>query len=303
MNVLNLTNNDLRTPAIQRRQPSGFVTNGDIGDKTANDLKLLLAAIQNVQNQVVPIETTITKTVGEQITFSYDNLSGTNFSVGEVITGATSSATGEVVSNVAGVLVLDTLTGIFENGEEIEGEDSNTADITTVPASADGAVVVTYDNLAVGVFAFGETVTDTITGATGVVVSDNGADTLILKDVTGDFNDNDTLEGGTSGTTADVNGATVYTTIDLTNAVGAGLFILASDNTHLAIGAFTNYPDGGLPFKVEASGSTVFVIVNTSDIKTDGGADIVLKGTTGDFATFAERDSTVKETGAVIYAS
>lgn len=70
---------------------------------------------------------------------------------------------------------------------------------------ADGVQInVPYDNLAVSTFQDTEVVTSN-TGAHGVVVSHTGAN-LVLKTVTGYFLDEDTLTGGTSGTTAEVNG-------------------------------------------------------------------------------------------------
>lgn len=40
--------NDLRTTKFQNRQKSGFVTNQDLGDLTANDLKLIVAALNSI---------------------------------------------------------------------------------------------------------------------------------------------------------------------------------------------------------------------------------------------------------------
>lgn len=160
-----------------------------------------------------------------------------------------------------------------------------------------GTTSVTYDNL-VGTFTVGEIVEDSSTGATGVVVTDSGT-VLVLNNVTGQFNDNDTISGATSAATADVNGATVYAVVDLTSTNDATVFILVSSANNLAIGSFTNAPV--YPFKIIASGTTVFEIINGT-IKTIGGVDAVLKGSTGDFANFETRSSIIKETSAVIYA-
>ncbi len=298
--LVTVTTNDIRSVKFGNRQPSGFTTNKDLHDLTANDLLLLVRAIGNLQGQITGVETTITKTVGEKITFAYDDLAVSTFLIGETVTDTDSSATGVVVSNSGGVLVLSTLTGLFYDNDDLLGGTSGaTADVDGDPTSADGATTLTYDNLAVNIFAFGETVTDNVTGATGVVVSSNSIDTLILKDVTGSFNDNDDIVGGTSGSTADMDGNATYTTIDLTNTVGANVFLLASSNTNLAIDNFTNTPS--VPFRVIAGGSTVYEIINGT-IKTDGGTDIVLKGSTGDFANFETRSGVIKEINAVIYA-
>lgn len=66
-----------------------------------------------------------------------------------------------------------------------------------------GSVTMTYVNL-VGVFIFGETITDLVTGATGIIQSD-AAGVLILKNVAGIFGAGNGLQGNSSGTTADVN--------------------------------------------------------------------------------------------------
>ncbi len=297
--LVSISPNDIRSVRFGQRQPSGFTTNKDLHDLTANDLLLLARAIGNLQGQIIGVETTVTKTVGEKITFAYDDLAVSTFLIGETVTDTDSSATGVVVSSSGGVLVLSTLTGLFYDNDDLLGGTSGaTAKVNGDPTSADGATTLTYDNLAVDIFEFGETVTDNVTGATGVVVSSNSIDTLILKDVTGSFNDNDDIVGGTSGATADMDGNATYTTIDLTNAVGANVFLLSSSNTNLAIGNFTNAPV--VPFRVIAGGSTVYEIIN-GIIKTDGSTNIILKGSTGDFANFETRSGVIKEINSVIY--
>jgi hypothetical protein len=64
-----------------------------------------------------------------------------------------------------------------------------------------------YDNLAVSTYTVGETVTFS-GGSTGVVATDDGATTMTIRITEGDAvpaND-ETMTGGTSGTTSDVNG-------------------------------------------------------------------------------------------------
>lgn len=165
--------------------------------------------------------------------------------------------------------------------------------------TVDGTVTVVYDNLFGGPFTAGETVTDSVTGATGEVVTDDAVDTLVLKNVSGEFSDGATLTGGTSGATADINGVPTYSTVDLTNTSNATVFILESANANEAIGAFTNAPT--YPFTVISSGATIFEIVNGT-IKTSTGQPIVLNGNNGDLATFETRSSVVKQTGVTTYA-
>lgn len=50
--MVTITNNDIRTIAFQRRQRPGFTTNGDLGDLTVNDLKLIVAQLLDLQSQI-----------------------------------------------------------------------------------------------------------------------------------------------------------------------------------------------------------------------------------------------------------
>jgi len=85
-----------------------------------------------------------------------------------------------------------------------------------------GLVQVTYDNRLVSQFVVGETVTS---GAkTGIVVSDVdlGGNTgrLEINHYDGEFVNNDAMTGGTSGTTADVNGTPSYAPNEITRDAG-----------------------------------------------------------------------------------
>jgi len=72
-------------------------------------------------------------------TVTYNTLVGT-FTAGEIVTGATSTATGVIVSDTGtpptGTLILKDVSGVLVNGEEIEGEDSGaTANIAAIPVN------------------------------------------------------------------------------------------------------------------------------------------------------------------------
>lgn len=78
---------------------------------------------------------TITGTYGK---IDYSALTGT-FQIGETVTGGTSSATGVIVSNASGAMIISTITGTFTGGETITGGTSSataTADTYTAPGSA-----------------------------------------------------------------------------------------------------------------------------------------------------------------------
>ncbi len=86
-----------------------------------------------------------------------------------------------------------------------------------------GSAVIDYDGLA-GAFDVGETITEEISGNTGVVVSDSGS-VLVLSDVTGTgvFTDDREITGGDSGATADVNVSTKNTDENVTHSLNAPL--------------------------------------------------------------------------------
>lgn len=69
----------------------------------------------------------------------------------------------------------------------------------TIPVEA--GTTLTYGTL-VGTFVVGEVVTGGTSGATGVIVTDNGATIMVLAGITGTFAALETITGGTSGATA-----------------------------------------------------------------------------------------------------
>jgi hypothetical protein len=186
----------------------------------------------------------------------YDNLAGGSFAVGDTITGA--SATGIVVGIGTGYVILDHTSGAFQDNEvigngsgvtaDVDGNPVNTAVETSLRAEdaytpADLEVVVravsgvegsaantvltiaqeiTYTGKAGGPYTAGETVTEDVTGATGVVVADSnltatGDGVLTLSGIVGTFTGGQVLTGGGSGATS--NGG-VYTDRQATFSTG-----------------------------------------------------------------------------------
>jgi len=99
-----------------------------------------------------------------------------------------------------------------------------------------GSIYLNYDNL-VGTFTVGETITEAISGYTGAVMTDSGA-ILVLKDVVGGFfTNNRQITGGTSGATADVNGATKNIDTDFYHGLTINMsqliseFLISTDGT------------------------------------------------------------------------
>lgn len=80
-------------------------------------------------------------------TVTYDNLSGT-FTVGEIITEATSNNTGIIQSDTGSVLVLKNVTGtgIFTDGRQLTGSESGaTADVNETTSNKDANSNVLHD--------------------------------------------------------------------------------------------------------------------------------------------------------------
>lgn len=97
--------------------------------------------------------------------------------------------------------------------------------ISTVGKEVIGSNEVTYDTL-VGAFVLGTTVTDTTSGATGIIIADNGS-VLTLANITGLFSNNDVLTA--TGATALVNGTPNYTRFGIDCNVGDWIVDLTQD--------------------------------------------------------------------------
>ncbi len=77
-------------------------------------------------------------------------------------------------------------------------------------------IILTYGSLT-GTFQVGEIVTATTSGATGVVLYDNGTNSMIVQVLSGTFtNGVDTITGGTSGATATTSAAAATVPADQT---------------------------------------------------------------------------------------
>ena len=131
----------------------------------------------------------------------YDNESAA-FTIGSTITGGTSGATAEVLSDVSwgvtGALLLTNIVGTFQNNEEI-------TDAEDVPGTADvngtiGSTYLTYAIETDGPFTVGNTITGATSGTTGTLrgLQDDGTTgKLVIASATGDYK---SLEGITDGT-------------------------------------------------------------------------------------------------------
>ena len=112
----------------------------------------------------------------------------TGFTVGETITGGTSSATGTLYRTKTGWLILTSVTGTFEEGETLTGgTSSNTATSYGILELADGLD-----------FEVAEVVTGGTSAKTATVVRVE-TNILIVSSVSGAFTSGETVTGGTSG--------------------------------------------------------------------------------------------------------
>lgn len=161
-------------------------------------------------------------------TLKYDNQSGA-FTVGTVLTGATSGATARIIADdddgTTGTLTLRDITGAFEDNEAITDTATGAALANGVLSFSDTVLdneggtairpgmstygTLAYDNESAA-FNEGATLTGGTSGATATIVAveDNGTDgTLTLENISGTFQDDEAIadDGGTPGSAA-VNG-------------------------------------------------------------------------------------------------
>ena len=159
----------------------------------------------------------------------YDNEASGPFVADEVVTGGTSGATATVKSvtdwGTEGALFLLNVDGTFSDNEEITGGTSSaTGDVNGSASGCVGGFLIPYDTESGFPFTLGETLTGDANSYTSTLlgIQDNGSDGyIIVSEPTGVYVDDETLSGGTSSASVDVNGAVIetamgYTDIDLT---------------------------------------------------------------------------------------
>jgi len=144
-----------------------------------------------------------------------------NFTVGDIVTGAISGATGRIVADndagATGTLTLQDVSGTFVDNEALADESTGAATANGTQSTSD-CVVLTYGNDSTpvlygtldydaqsGNFAAGLVVTGGTSGATGMIEADTDAGTdgtLTLTDVVGTFIDNEALADTDTGAAA-----------------------------------------------------------------------------------------------------
>jgi hypothetical protein len=146
-------------------------------------------------------------------TLNYDNQTG-NFTVGTLLTGATSGATARIVADsdagAAGTLTLRDIVGVFEDNEIIADSASGSAQANGNVTGQDTGFLwgqLAYDAQTAN-FTAGQVVTGSTSGAKGTILSDadgGTTGTLTLRDITGTFADNEAITDPLGGA-AVVNG-------------------------------------------------------------------------------------------------
>jgi hypothetical protein len=173
--------------------------------------------------------------VEHQLTLPYDAQTG-NFTVGQVVTGTTSGATGTILSDAdggaSGTLILQGVTGFFQDNEAITDPVTGAAVVNSATGGTDlSHKVFAYDAGTGSVPTIGETITvaNAGTDTTGEVLAFEGNATtgiLILENWNGVQPDNNVLAtGGTStfSATSDTTGGgssvseEFYWAIDINN--------------------------------------------------------------------------------------
>lgn len=184
---------------------------------------------------------------------AYDGQSG-NFTVGQVVTGGTSNATGTIVADVdagaAGVLELSGVVGTFQNNEAITDPITGAATVDLVNYKK-----LSYDAQTVN-FIAAQVVYGVTSGAFGTIQADADSGTtgvLSLKTITGTFVDNELL----ASQYALANGA-LFQTITYTQAGPA--FEVGQVVTGVTSGASgTVLTDAAGALTITGTGSTLFV--------------------------------------------
>ncbi len=118
-----------------------------------------------------------------------------------------------------------------------------------------------YGSLVNGPFQVGETITGSMSGATGIIASDDGVSILTLSNVIGDFIVGETITGGISGASAVVIDPTGLFVCD--EFVEALPFQLAQSMTSASISCLVNsfnYPNGDPIFIADFHGDAIIVI-------------------------------------------
>ncbi len=183
-----------------------------------------LAPLNALVRELIPIVGSFAFNSGA---LPYDDQSG-NFTVGLVVTGGTSGATGKIAvdtdAGTTGTLKLTGVVGTFVDNEAIT--DSATGAATVNGSLAGSYVTLRYDGQT-GNFAVGEKITGALSGATAVVLLDNDegtAGTLTLTNVVGTFLDNENLTGNVAAV-AVVNTAPVAAANKPTTLKGEGFSV------------------------------------------------------------------------------
>lgn len=159
----------------------------------------------------------------------YDTQTG-NYTLGNVVTGSVSGATGRIIADVdggtSGTLTLQDVTGTFVDNETLTDGAGGSALVNGTQTLSNAVLkgtnkilsgptrpgTLAYDGQT-GNFAVGEIVTGGTSGATGTVLSDadgGTSGTLTMADASGVFIDNEALTGSILGV-AVVNGVVTAT--------------------------------------------------------------------------------------------
>lgn len=132
-------------------------------------------------------------------------------------------------------------------------------------------------NTLTGTFDVDETITDTFSGATATVVTDNASNQMTVTNVVGNFFPGDPITGGTSGATALLDSATPGVCIDCSSPIQVQAmelalpFLIGQTAFYLKAGSFA-YPNGipVQPGDLGSCGGTIPWVFDESKAKGNG---------------------------------
>lgn len=134
-----------------------------------------------------------------------------------------------------------------------------------------------YNSLAGGTFQVAETITDTFSGATATVVTDNGSNEMTVTNVVGYFQPGDPIVGQTSGATALLDAPIPGVCIDCSSPIQVQAmelalpFLIGQTAFYLKAGSFA-YPNGipVQPGDLGSCGGTIPFVFDESKSKQNG---------------------------------
>lgn len=227
---------------------------------------------------------------------TYNNHTGPAFADLALVINDVTNATATIFKHSTTALVLINVSGEWNDGDHFH----TTASIAEADTNGDpeNSALIPYDTLVGGPFTPGESLSDGVTSATAIVTFDDGVANLFVKQVTGLFKDNDDISGGASGTTAAVDGATTYLSIDLQAYAYAGIVRVTPPTSQEFIDVISN-AQVYFPYRFYPTSGKLITFINSSNIHNINGDSLTYTGTDGDWIEYAPGNVPYENTHAI----